>query len=167
MKKLLVVFGVLPLLVACGNASNSESAQFDFQAPVSSDASVSTAPAASDDGQTISLQIGEDGNVEQVEGQQAKVEVQPATAPAAQTGVKLNPEHGQPGHRCDIPVGAPLDAAPAVTNAPVTAPGTPAKVQTVPTPSNTPTAGGMSGQLNPAHGQPGHRCDIPVGQPLP
>ncbi|WP_316801160.1 hypothetical protein [Pedobacter frigidisoli] len=26
----------------------------------------------------------------------------------AKTGVKLNPKHGEPGHRCDIAVGAPL-----------------------------------------------------------
>lgn len=24
-----------------------------------------------------------------------------------------------------------------------------------------------SGKINPPHGQPGHRCDISVGQPLP
>jgi len=27
--------------------------------------------------------------------------------------VALNPAHGQPGHRCDIAVGAPLNSAPA------------------------------------------------------
>lgn len=57
---------------------------------------------------------------------------QPATTPAAQTGittstssttpgssvtsdnkdVALNPPHGQPNHRCDIPVGAPLNSPP-------------------------------------------------------
>jgi hypothetical protein len=37
-------------------------------------------------------------------------------------------------------------------------------ITTMPTvqPTTTATAPGM----NPAHGQPGHRCDIPVGQPL-
>lgn len=29
-------------------------------------------------------------------------------APAPQTSQRLNPEHGQPNHRCDIAVGAPL-----------------------------------------------------------
>lgn len=53
----------------------------------------------------------------------------------------LNPEHGQLGHRCDIPVGAPLVA----------------KEKPVDT---------QIRQLNPEHGQPGHRCDIPVGAPL-
>lgn len=63
----------------------------------------------------------------------------------------LNPEHGQPGHRCEIPVGAPLNG-----NA-----GTPAAT---PIQANAAPAGGNG--LNPAHGQPGHRCDIKVGDPL-
>ena len=29
------------------------------------------------------------------------------------------------------------------------------------------TGGGQTGQLNPPHGEPGHRCDIAVGAPLP
>ncbi len=67
-----------------------------------------------------------------------------ATAPG------MNPPHGQPNHRCDIPVGAPLNSPPgtqpsvsAQTSTPVTAAG-----------------------MNPPHGQPNHRCDIPVGAPL-
>ena len=31
-----------------------------------------------------------------------------ATLPSTPTGVTLNPPHGQPGHRCDIAVGATL-----------------------------------------------------------
>jgi hypothetical protein len=81
-----------------------------------------------------------------------------------------NPPHGQPGHRCDIAVGAPLNSQPSPS---VTLPGnqpqnnnitinpTPSKV-TMPLPANT-----GSGRLNPPHGQPGHRCDVQVGQPLP
>lgn len=53
----------------------------------------------------------------------------------------LNPEHGKVGHRCDIPVGAPLVA----------------KEKPVDT---------QIRQLNPEHGKVGHRCDIPVGAPL-
>jgi hypothetical protein len=34
-----------------------------------------------------------------------------ATAPG------MNPAHGQPGHRCDIPVGQPLNSQPAATPA--------------------------------------------------
>lgn len=64
----------------------------------------------------------------------------------------LNPQHGQPGHRCDIPVGAPLNGNAATPNAtPVQSNTTPIKV---------------ADGLNPPHGQPGHRCDVKVGDPL-
>lgn len=75
--------------------------------------------------------------------------VQPA-APSVKTTARLNPAHGQPGHRCDIAVGAPLNAAPA---APVAA-----RQPVVPN-----TAGV---KLNPPHGQPGHDCSVEVGKPL-
>ena len=85
----------------------------------------------------------------------AQINGQTVPQPAAQpVAAGMNPAHGQPGHRCDIPVGAPLNSPPGKqTAAPV--------AQTV-TPAKTVTAPGM----NPAHGQPGHRCDIAVGAPL-
>lgn len=66
----------------------------------------------------------------------------------------MNPPHGQPNHRCDIAVGAPLNSKPATNNTSPTIVSTPAPVQKV--------APGM----NPPHGQAGHRCDIAVGAPL-
>lgn len=36
----------------------------------------------------------------------------PAAAPAGATAAGMNPPHGQPNHRCDISVGAPLDSKP-------------------------------------------------------
>ena len=40
-------------------------------------------------------------------------------APVGTDGaVKLNPAHGEPGHVCEIPVGAPLDGNAASTSAP-------------------------------------------------
>jgi hypothetical protein len=86
-----------------------------------------------------------------------------ATTPAATVNptVKSNPAHGQPGHRCDIAVGAPLNS-PAIKAQP-TATVTPTATSTLAKPANT---AGATGKLNPAHGQPGHRCDIAVGAPL-
>ena len=90
-------------------------------------------------------------------------------APIVATAKGMNPPHGQAGHRCDIPVGAPLNspAASAQPNSKVTTtpqmtvtPTTPATATTTPT---TPTPEGM----NPPHGQEGHRCDIAVGAALP
>ena len=80
--------------------------------------------------------------------------------------VALNPQHGQPGHRCDIAVGAPLDA-PVTSNSiqqtvtPTITPSSNADTKKVNPNSNAATAA-----LNPKHGEPGHRCDIAVGAPL-
>ena len=102
----------------------------------------------------------------------------------------INPPHGHPGHRCDISVGAPLDSAPtqAQNGQPTqaaqpssngqgflgqgnaqAAPQQTQTAQAVPQQTQTAqvTAPGMQGKPNPAHGQPGHRCDVSVGQPLP
>ncbi len=95
-----------------------------------------------------------------------------ASATPAASGNALNPAHGQPGHRCDIAVGAPLNSPPATVKQTVS-PASAAPVQSTPVPGNdlTPSKGvintGVSANgLNPAHGQPGHRCDIAVGAPL-
>jgi hypothetical protein len=85
---------------------------------------------------------------------------QPQTQPGA---IQLNPAHGQPGHRCDISVGAPLNSKPAQPNA------NPATISTVPATVNTNVQNAVQKTLpgmNPPHGLPGHRCDISVGAPL-
>lgn len=104
----------------------------------------------------------------------------------------LNPPHGEPYHRCDIPVGAPLNSQPASTTRETTTEQAPAATPqspnvnngitnnpTAPTienarrinPSQTPKAApannGNKPRMNPPHGQPYHRCDIAVGSPLP
>ena len=79
----------------------------------------------------------------------------------------MNPPHGQPGHRCDIPVGQPLDSKPAAKNnpAPTTSKPLPATVAAPNSTTNSTPAATAPG-MNPPHGQPGHRCDIGVGEPL-
>lgn len=75
--------------------------------------------------------------------EQTPIEQKAAPATIEKTApekIVLNPAHGQPGHRCDIAVGQPLNSKPEKK---------------------------VSGNMNPAHGQPGHRCDLPVGAPLP
>ncbi|WP_299822395.1 hypothetical protein [uncultured Pontibacter sp.] len=86
----------------------------------------------------------------------------PATGTAAQGATAgLNPEHGQPNHRCDIPVGAPLSTPVQPNlNVPPTTTTTPLQ-QPVQVQQGAVTAG-----TNPPHGQPGHDCAIPVGAPL-
>ncbi len=77
------------------------------------------------------------------------------------TAPGMNPPHGQPGHRCDISVGAPLNSKP--NPQPTTVSTTTAKP--VITQQLTPVAKTLPG-MNPPHGEPGHRCDIAVGAPL-
>lgn len=154
--------------------------------------------AKQDTGQTQQVPV-----VPPVQEQPAPVStepVQPAEAetaelPAAEQNnqeVMLNPPHGEPYHRCDIPVGAPLNSPPANTtrqttnnpvqaNAPRTSNPAPGAVNnpTAPTIENAmrmnpsqasstaAPAAGTKPRLNPPHGQPWHRCDIAVGSPLP
>ncbi|MBS7253019.1 hypothetical protein [Flavobacterium branchiicola] len=100
------------------------------------------------------------------------MQAQPQTNPNTVLGETkgLNPAHGQPGHRCDIAVGAPLNSAP-LQQGQVTTTQTPQMVQVNPNQKNVVTTTTVApvkvGKgMNPSHGQPGHRCDIPVGAPL-
>lgn len=84
----------------------------------------------------------------------------------------LNPAHGEPYHRCDIEVGAPIDSqpktvAPAMTQQNVSS----SNFDTNPIPATVqPSASsqnlGPKPALNPPHGEPHHRCDLQVGAPL-
>jgi hypothetical protein len=99
-------------------------------------------------------------------------------------GAMLNPPHGQPYHRCDIPVGAPLNSPPpnetleASNNQLLTAPKIPnnaagptienaSKMSSSQIRSTTSPTTGAKPRLNPPHGQAWHRCDIAVGGLLP
>ncbi|MDO8316520.1 MAG: hypothetical protein Q7T12_03255 [Flavobacterium sp.] len=79
----------------------------------------------------------------------------------------INPAHGQPNHRCDIAVGAPLNSpvVPAKSN-PVVPQQNNAVPTTIAAPNTTVTTPTPEG-MNPPHGQDKHRCDIAVGAPLP
>ncbi|MBP6391770.1 MAG: hypothetical protein KA175_02310 [Flavobacteriales bacterium] len=89
-------------------------------------------------------------------------------APSAPSTAVLdpNPPHGQPGHRCEIAVGASLSSAPPVGSTGIS-PSNPvintAPISGAPGTTPGPTPPGM----NPPHGQPGHDCNVAVGSPLP
>ena len=96
------------------------------------------------------------------------------TATSATAKPALNPEHGQPYHRCDIAVGAPIDSppqnagTPALSAPPTVAPGFNTNPIT-PAVSSSAAPAEISGQkpaVNPPHGEPYHRCDLQVGAPL-
>jgi hypothetical protein len=119
----------------------------------------------------------------QVNSGQPNVVTTTAVAQPVKVGKGMNPSHGQPGHRCDIPVGAPLNSPvtkPAsTTTAAATQSGTTSQSFTVTPPENNAVPALLSTETanskpvttaegtNPVHGQPGHRCDIAVGAPLP
>jgi len=99
---------------------------------------------------------------------------EPAVVNAIATPPKLNPPHGQPYHRCDIAVGSPLDAAPAKPATTVISTGGAPTLENAARLNNpqvnnstAPTvANATPPKLNPPHGQPFHKCEIPVGSPL-
>lgn len=73
-------------------------------------------------------------------------------------GLKVNPAHGLPGHRCDLPVGAPLDGSQPTVQPPTTT--QPAST------SVSPIRVDQKPDKNPPHGEPYHDCTIPVGADL-
>lgn len=97
-----------------------------------------------------------------------KTSVAPATKQKTAPG--MNPPHGEPGHQCDIAVGSPLNSPASktttvpsqTTNTSVSKP-LPATVSASTTSTD---ANGKALTINPAHGEPGHRCDIAVGASL-
>lgn len=85
--------------------------------------------------------------------------VAPSQPSSGAVSGNINPPHGQPGHRCDIAVGAPLDGGASQAQS--------VKLNSQPATTNSAAQSGQKPAVNPAHGQPFHRCDIKVGEPLP
>ena len=163
MKNLFAIIIVSVLFSACSNSNNNEgtSATTTEQGLITDTASVGSVSPA----QVQSLDTN------------GSLTTSGALNNASQKGASaggLNPAHGEPGHICDIAVGAPLNSqlapkntpvitAPTPNAAPTLSPATPTATPVTPSPAAAViTAPGM----NPPHGQPGHDCDIAVGAPL-
>lgn len=156
MKRLpLLLFGAATILLSC-------------EAKQKSEVNTNTSSASSADG-TVSTRTAPEavaGNME---------ETTQATADAGQKPT-LNPAHGEPYHRCDIEVGAPLNSPPAAqTPVPQAAQQVPANggfntnpisPSAAPAPSVSSSVATPKPALNPPHGEPHHRCDLQVGAPL-
>lgn len=154
------------LVTSCGGNDTPEVDKSIMPAADSNKAAVTT-PAATDAAagtqqQPASLQAppAVTTAVPGTQVQQQAQTISAAQASKAMPSAGLNPAHGQPGHRCDIAVGAPLNSPPATTTAPQvqTVPAQPVAASTAPADPNA--------KLNPPHGQPGHDCSIAVGAPL-
>jgi hypothetical protein len=115
-------------------------------------------PPHGDAGHTCALAVGAPLHQTAAVQPQKIATPQQVTVPAppmvSTSGKKLNPKHGEPGHRCDIGIGAPLDSKPTQV------------VTTQPAVVKQTVAIKTGKGLNPPHGQPNHRCDIAVGAPL-
>jgi hypothetical protein len=92
------------------------------------------------------------------------------TAPVQPTAEGMNPPHGEPNHRCDIAVGAPLSSPPnAKTDANKMTLDPTQQVQqgTTQINVNEPSKPVVTAEgMNPPHGEPGHDCSVAVGAPL-
>lgn len=96
--------------------------------------------------------------VQQVAAAPQPVKKTSAAPQAGKVTAGLNPAHGQPNHRCDIPVGAPL-------NSPAGKPAVSPVQTATPLPAG-PVKNAAGVKINPPHGQPGHDCSVEVGKPL-
>lgn len=154
-KRLIPIIVISCILFSCNNANDSK----DTVSIASSDSSSGTGTQQVQS----SMQVESTAN----SGTFIAPDLSPSvSSSSATTASGMNPPHGEPGHRCDIAVGAPLNSpAPkmpgsnndiqASTQSNPQAPLTASEVKTA-------TAPGM----NPPHGEPGHDCAIPVGAPL-
>lgn len=143
MKK--VSFSVCIIALTIFSACN-EQAEYDSSLPMFP--ATSTPGVLSDTSQAI---FADSTNARAINISQPTLAPKPLESKTTQS-VALNPKHGEPGHRCDIAVGAPL-------NSPVQP-----SQQTVPQLTQPGSIGTV--KINPPHGQPGHDCAIPVGAPL-
>jgi hypothetical protein len=168
--------------IACGHGRDSEAESITQPSSINNPSTTpvnntpvnpATVPTTTTSTQPQVVTLGGDPKKDQVittTTQPVTTISQPVTTTSGNSGP--NPAHGQPGHRCDIPVGSPLNSKP-------TQPTQPTVVQSQPTTNIQPTTTPftptpitpaqpttVASGINPAHGQPGHRCDIPVGSPL-
>ena len=159
-------------LFACSN-SDSESA------PGTADSAQSGAPANADGSIQAPSTDMSGAMTTSPAPSAAPVQSQPQVVTTTAEG--MNPPHGEPGHRCDIPVGAPLSSPPSspasspsapsspavVTSPNFSAPAAPAQAPVAPAGAPSAPSSATAPGMNPPHGEPGHRCDIAVGAPLP
>lgn len=137
----------------------------ELEPQASSEASV--VEAGTPETQTIQQEF----NVENPNDQMVQNPNPVQTQAAANTAPGMNPPHGQPNHRCDIAVGAPLSSPKGNMPTPPPAPvqqqmPQQGQASVMPVDMSSGTTATKPG-MNPPHGQAGHLCEIAVGAPLP
>ena len=156
MRKLFLFFVVGTILFGCNNSKPEQDVTI---APLKNSTVANDSTSSTTGNQVLPQQMPANLTT----GMPSSSTALPQNVSTGITAAGMNPEHGKPGHKCEISVGAPLNSAPAKT---ATLPTTAALPTAVTQPAilapKTVTAKGM----NPAHGEAGHRCDITVGAPL-
>ena len=171
MRQLFLFFVLGVSLLACNNNKPEQDATI---APAESKITDSTMKSST----TVTNNMPQQMPANPTTGMAQTQTITPQNITPGNTSAGLNPEHGKPGHKCEVAVGAPLNSAPTTTAkpraaniSPIAAPSqnnsiVPALQNTsISSPVKTSTA--FTGKVNPAHGQPGHDCKVAVGQPLP
>ena len=165
-----ILSGGLASLIVLSACSGNDTPAYDNTLPSTNDTTVTAASVIQADSATAVLNNQAPAQVVSTNPVQVQSKAAPApvvSSVASKGATGLNPAHGQPGHRCDIAVGAPLNSAPTATTS------TPAPVVSQVTPVATPTQSrpsvisGAKPAVNPPHGEPGHDCAVQVGAPLP
>lgn len=139
MKKYILISGlaILGLSVSCTGDKNTS------EETTTPESGVETAISPSDPAAGEQQPLSVDGQPMNISSDPAAA----ASAPAAATGgpTMPNPAHGQPGHRCEVAVGAPIPAdgsAPAPSAAPqniqMQTGGQPQQITASPAPTSSP-----------------------------
>lgn len=158
---------ILPLLIASAAFLYS----CDKKESTSKEASEITTPA------NDSTKVADTVSENTISAPATAVAANPNEPQTVKSTVKpaLNPAHGEPFHRCEIAVGAPIDSAPQQNAASQVMPQQTAPNNNFNTNPISPSVSASSAPveisgpkpaLNPAHGEPHHRCDLQVGAPL-
>ena len=170
-KKFYVVLAVGLIAVSCKKNEKADVYIDQSAMKDTTQAEVANSGGVAQNIQKVPTTLGANGVVSPAPTNPAQQQVIPVQNSApAKTAPGMNPPHGQPGHRCDIEVGAPLNSTPAKTStnsAPVQTQTLPATVAPPQNSENQALASGPKPATNPEHGQPHHRCDLAVGVPLP
>src|SRR5688572_13260192 len=97
-----VILLMVLVVAGCGHGRTDEASSTKANEPATV-----TGPS------TSSLPQVNQVNSDPLKDQPAVTSTQPVTnTNTTKSSAALNPAHGQPGHRCEIPVGAPLDSKP-------------------------------------------------------
>ncbi|MFA5575528.1 MAG: hypothetical protein WC994_10845 [Brumimicrobium sp.] len=155
---LILMASSMLVFVSCQNETNENISESDVNTEEATEGVRKLAPTEDVESSDM-IEVNTDAsNTPQIEVSEVNNEA-PAQNTPQQSAVKINPPHGEPGHDCAVPVGEPLPNSGGSTSGTAT--------PSITIPQNTPIINNDNTvRINPPHGEPGHDCAVPVGQPL-